>query len=110
MVLRGGGDPPARKRCWVESANDPETDFPLENLPFGLYEEERLRRHTCIALGDQVLDLPGCARAGLVNALQAIGLGPRGLGHIEAWRAREIRRRAAGLLRDTAGRGRVEAP
>jgi fumarylacetoacetase len=97
-----------RKRCWVESANDPETDFPLENLPFGLYEEERLRRHTCIAIGDQVLDLPGCASAGLLNASQAMGLGPRGLGDIEAWRAREIRRCAAELLSDATVRDRVE--
>jgi fumarylacetoacetase len=43
---------------WVESANDPATDFPLQNLPFG-----RLRRPTDsdwrigVAIGDQVLDL-----------------------------------------------------
>jgi fumarylacetoacetase len=99
---------PDRKRSWVESANDPETDFPLENLPFGLYEDDRQRRHTCVAIGDQVLDLPGCAHEGLLNASQRIGLGPRGLGHVEAWRAGEIRRRAAELLSDAAYRDRVD--
>jgi fumarylacetoacetase len=99
---------PDRKRSWVESANDPETDFPLENLPFGLYEDDRQRRHTCVAIGDQVLDLPGCAHEGLLNASQSIGLGPRGLGHVEAWRAGEIRRRAAELLSDAAYRDRVD--
>ena len=97
-----------RKRSWVESANDPEGDFPLENLPFGLYEDDRQRRHTCVAIGDLVLDLPGCNSAGLLNASQGIGLGPRGLGHVEPWRAREIRQRAAELLSDASLRDRVE--
>ncbi|MGC2300556.1 MAG: hypothetical protein WA476_17240, partial [Acidobacteriaceae bacterium] len=100
MVVRAGGDPPARRRCWVESASDPEGDFPLENLPFGLYEDDRQRRHTCVAIGDLVLDLLGCNVAGLLNATQIVGLGPRGLGHMEPWRAREIRRRAGELLSD----------
>ena len=75
MVVRAGGDPPARSASWVESANDPEGDFPLENLPFGLYEDDRQRRHTCIAIGDQVLDLLGCNVAGLLNATQIVGAG-----------------------------------
>ena len=103
MALRG-----ERKPCWVESANDPATDFPLENLPFGLFEDDRQRRHTCLAIGHQVLDLPGLAGSGLLNASQTLGLGPRGLGHCEAWRAGEIRRRAAELLSDPAYRERVE--
>ena len=93
----------------MESANDPNTDFPIENLPFGLYEDDRQRRHTCLAIGDQVLDLPGIAHEGLLNASQTLGLGPRGLGHIEAWRAGEIRRRAAELLGDPKDRERVES-
>jgi fumarylacetoacetase len=24
-------------RSWVESANDPNTDFPIQNLPFGVF-------------------------------------------------------------------------
>ena len=99
---------PERKRSWVESANDPATDFPLENLPFGLYEDQRQRRHTCVAIGDQVLDLAGCNVAGLLNATEIVGLGPRGLGHMELWRAREIRHRAAELLSDPARRAHVE--
>ncbi len=99
---------PERKRSWVESANDPATDFPLENLPFGLYEDPRQRRHTCVAIGDRVLDLAGCNVAGLLNATEIVGLGPRGLGHMELWRAREIRHRAAELLSDPAHRPQVE--
>src|SRR5258707_250207 len=45
-------------KSWVDSANDPTTDFPIQNLPFG-----RFRRDGgsvwCIgvAIGDKVLDL-----------------------------------------------------
>jgi fumarylacetoacetase len=103
-----GAKSPMRRKCWVESAEDPEGDFPLENLPFGLYEDDRQRRHTCVAIGDRVLNLLGCNVAGLLNATQIVGLGPRGLGHMELWRAREIRHRAAELLSDPAYRDRVE--
>ena len=24
-------------QSWVEAANDPQTDFPIQNLPFGLF-------------------------------------------------------------------------
>ena len=49
---------------WVESANDPASEFPIQNLPFG-----RFRRDTAsdwsigVAIGDRVLDLQ---RTGLV--------------------------------------------
>ena len=45
-------------RSWVESANEPQTDFPVQNLPFGRFrpagaEDWRLG----VAVGDQLLDL-----------------------------------------------------
>jgi fumarylacetoacetase len=112
-----------RKRCWVESANDPETDFPIENLPFGVFQpaEDPNRddlsvamralnslNRVCIAIGDQLLDLYGCYRAGLLNRLQVpIGWvnGSEQFGILEA---RAVRQRAAELLTDAALRSRVE--
>jgi fumarylacetoacetase len=55
-------------KSWVESANLPGTDFPLENLPLGVFH----RAHrTCIgvAIGDQILDLGACASEGVLKAL-----------------------------------------
>ncbi len=45
--------------CWVESANDPNTDFPIQNLPFGVFNKpESLELPSIgVAIGDQVLDL-----------------------------------------------------
>jgi fumarylacetoacetase len=50
---------------WVESANDPATDFPLQNLPFGRFRRSAVEPWLIgVAIGDQVLDLHA---AGLVN-------------------------------------------
>jgi fumarylacetoacetase len=48
---------------WVESANDPATDFPVQNLPYGRFRrkgsDEPLR--VGVAIGDQILDLLSAA-------------------------------------------------
>jgi fumarylacetoacetase len=67
---------------WLESANDPNGDFPLENLPFGVFRHNG-EPHIGVAIGDQILDLaqcvterligePACAEPSL-NALMAKG-------------------------------------
>lgn len=55
-------------RSWLGSANDPDTDFPIENLPYGVFLH---RRQTCIgvAIGDQILDLHACVTQGLLSEL-----------------------------------------
>ncbi len=58
-------------RSWVESANDPNTDFPIQNLPFAIF----MRRDSdsdalpClgVAIGDQILDVAECANNWLIN-------------------------------------------
>jgi fumarylacetoacetase len=55
-------------KSWVESANLPNCDFPLENLPYGVFRHEDQTR-IGIAIGDQVLDLRNCARSGLLDPL-----------------------------------------
>jgi fumarylacetoacetase len=55
-------------RSWVVSANDVGSDFPIENLPYGVF---RHGGHTRIgvAIGDRILDLDGCASQGLLAPL-----------------------------------------
>ena len=50
---------------WVESANN-HADFPIENLPFGVYKRGPDGR-ICVAIGDELLDLFACHEAGLVT-------------------------------------------
>ena len=46
---------------WVETANRPGTDFPIQNLPFGVFRHigsDELPR-IGVAIGDKVLDMAG---------------------------------------------------
>jgi fumarylacetoacetase len=86
----------SKVQSWVESANLADADFPLQNLPFGVF-----RRHGAggpakvgVAIGDRILDVHGwlghaylsdeklrsaanaCAAESL-NPLMALGAGPR---------------------------------
>jgi len=45
-------------KSWVDSANDPHTDFPIQNLPFGAFKSPKnFSPHLCVAIGDKALDL-----------------------------------------------------
>ena len=45
------------RRSWVESANAPRADFPIQNLPLGIFSVGHRRRKAGVAIGDFVLDL-----------------------------------------------------
>jgi len=64
-------DPAARS--WVESANRAGTDFPIQNLPFGVFRrqgsDEAFRGG--VAIGDQIIDLARLGAAGLLQGLAA---------------------------------------
>ena len=42
-------------KTWVEIPTD--TDFPIQNLPFGIYQVEGQSPRVCSAIGDQIVDL-----------------------------------------------------
>jgi fumarylacetoacetase len=44
---------------WVDSAKG--SDFPVQNLPLGIFSVGQRRRHAGVAIGDYVLDLTGIA-------------------------------------------------
>jgi fumarylacetoacetase len=51
---------------WVESANNPATDFPIQSLPFGRYRQTGGAQWAVgVAIGDQLLDL---RKTGLIDA------------------------------------------
>src|SRR4051794_11156801 len=57
-------------RSWVASANAPTGDFPIQNLPLGVFRRERSQeRRIGVAIGDQILDLTLCEDAGVLAAL-----------------------------------------
>ncbi len=79
-------------RSWVETANG-HSDFPLQNLPLGIFSRAGGERRCGVAIGDFILDLEAALAAGLfegearaaveatrggaLNAFFALGRGPR---------------------------------
>jgi fumarylacetoacetase len=103
----------SKARSWVESANVPECDFPIQNLPFGVFRErdENARARVGVAIGDQILDLHGMQSEGflaqqdlrapanacggeILNPLMSLGTSPR----------RALRRYLHAILRENAPR------
>jgi fumarylacetoacetase len=54
------------RRSWVESANAPETDFPIQNLPLGIFSLNGGPRRPGVAIGTSILDLRALAAAALL--------------------------------------------
>jgi len=103
------------RKSWVVSANHPDTDFPIQNLPLGIFREGRTAR-AGVAIGDRIFDLAAAldlgfftdeaataaraAAGGSLNALMALGPRPASM----------LRARLSDLLRiDSAERARVES-
>ncbi|MFN0161131.1 MAG: fumarylacetoacetase [Burkholderiales bacterium] len=57
----------SKQKSWVDAANEPGADFPLQNLAFGVFRRagkaEDFRGG--VAIGDQILDLAAAMRTGM---------------------------------------------
>jgi fumarylacetoacetase len=47
----------ARLKSWVESAGDPQSDFPIQNLPFGIFRSVAGENTVGVRIGAHILDL-----------------------------------------------------
>lgn len=101
----------ASTKSWLESANRPGTDFPIQNLPFGVFRRRGAndRQRVGIAIGDFVLDVGACeaedlfspAASPAAEACAATSLNPlMALGRTH-WTA--LRRELHALLRANGG-------
>ncbi len=52
---------------WVASANDADSDFPLNNLPYGVFSTDTLDARCGVAIGDMVLDMAEAEAQGIVD-------------------------------------------
>ena len=55
-------------KSWLTTANDPGSDFPIQNLPYGVFHSAS-GSHIGVAIGDRILDLHACANHGLLAGL-----------------------------------------
>jgi fumarylacetoacetase len=109
MSLNQTHDPSLKS--WVASANDPSTDFPIQNLPFGVFR----RRGTSeafrcgVAIGDAVLDLAVLTHAGVVPQSMARAVAYLAEPRLNAFMAQgaavwsEVRSMLSSMLREGSG-------
>ena len=59
---------------WVESANSPDTDFPIQNLAFAVFRRKGLNEafRGGVAIGDQIVDLAAAAKLFEGSAQKAV--------------------------------------
>ena len=107
MGAKLDGTHDAKLASWVASANGHQ-DFPIQNLPLGIFSPQGGTKRAGVAIGDCILELSGLLAAGLLsgearraaeaasgetlNAILALGSGPR----------RALRARLSELLRQDA--------
>lgn len=53
--------------CWVDSAQSSRTDFPIQNLPLGLFQSPEQSPRPGVAIGDEVLNLVAAAEQGFLD-------------------------------------------
>ncbi len=101
-------------RSWVESANSPQADFPIQNLPLGVFEHSG-KSHIGVAIGNSILDLNLSTNDGLLDKLDSTLVAACGrdslnelmsLGHTH-WTA--LRKRVSDLLRSDVRNAREVA-
>jgi fumarylacetoacetase len=66
-------------KSWIESANAPDTDFPIQNLPY-FYFDRYASSGLGTVIGDKALDLGRCFQDGLFQAAESNEVG---------WKVRE---------------------
>jgi fumarylacetoacetase len=104
-------------RSWVESANRADSDFPIQNLPFGVFTPRGATGpgRIGIAIGDEVLDMLRCAELGLLQDLPADVRGALGMSTLNALMAlgtpamRALRHHVVRLLRADSSRAEPRA-
>ena len=95
---------------WVESANG-HRDFPVQNLPLGIFSADGDQRRTGVAIGDFILDLAAIADSGLIDVEWCEDLCQPVL---NSWLARgpddhaALRARLSELLTDESNRDAIE--
>jgi fumarylacetoacetase len=97
-----------KRTSWVESANG-HPDFPIQNLPFGIFSDTGNPRPG-VAIGDRIVDLAALSNAGLLDGIPAQPLSAptlNALFELPAAIRSELRARLSELMSDTAHRPRV---
>ena len=99
------------RRSWVTSANQ-HPDFPIQNLPFGVFTPGGGRPRGGIAIGDEIFDIAGALKLGLFNGPAARAAETACGGTLNSFfalgrDARSALRHAVGDILDAEGKDRA---
>jgi fumarylacetoacetase len=88
------------QRSWLETANAPDCEFPIQNLPYGVFRTVNSEPRVGVAIGDQILDLALLASEQLLRCEPGVFTRPQlndfiALGP-DAWRS--VREQLTSLL------------
>jgi fumarylacetoacetase len=72
-------------QSWLPSANGPQTDFPIQNLPFGRFRRAGEAWRIGVAIGDQILDLAAAREHGRWAPALHDALAPLAAGDLNAF-------------------------
>jgi fumarylacetoacetase len=90
-------------KSWVQSANQPDCEFPIQNLPYGIFQTAGSAPRAGVAIGDRILDLAVLAQAGLLRCEAGVFDQPRLNGFIaqgrDTWHS--VRAQVSALLART---------
>jgi fumarylacetoacetase len=105
----------ATRKSWVDSANG-HSDFPIQNLPFGIFSRDGSAPRAGVAIGDKIFDLQAADAKGLFGGIAAEAINATRGGTLNAFLAlgssarHAVRSRLVGLLdADGAERSHIEA-
>jgi len=54
-------------KSWIDVK--PDSDFSIQNIPFGIYSDKQVPHHACIAIGEQLMDLHEAQRLDYFNGI-----------------------------------------
>ena len=100
-------------KSWVESANDPATDFPIQNLPLCAFERSHdghSHGHLGVAIGDQILDVSMLNEAGYFQDDQELAYYlrmPFWTAIADSGQTRKLREKVQWFLRADSGGGQA---
>ena len=82
-------------KSWIKVEQD--SDFPIQNIPFGVYSDAKVLHHACTAIGEYIVDLYELNRNGYFDALDipADALKQKSLNELIA-----LGKKTTGALRD----------
>ncbi|HET7866299.1 MAG TPA: fumarylacetoacetase [Burkholderiaceae bacterium] len=82
-------------QSWVETANAADTDFPVQNLPFGRFRDAGGDWRIGVAIGDQVLDLRAAGVLGHADMHALMAQAPAARRELRAVLSQGLRRGSA---------------